>query len=303
MTIPPFVPAIADGRLCGRGSCDTKASGACMLWELAAAHREGVLANPTALVFTVDEEVGKLGIETFAQKQLPVLGWKPALALVGEPTLLAPVVAHNGSVRWKIRTRGIPAHSSDPSLGRSAISDMVHVIRELEENYIPALNASHPLTGKAQASINQIHGGRQANVIPDSCEIVIDRRTVPGEAFSDILPAVEAHLEKVRGRVPGIRVEQVDAFYDSALEPLQMEKTLDFLKASLSAVGVPPSPTGLACGTDAANLGAVGIPTVVIGPGDLRQAHTVDEWIALDQIGLGEKFFSSVLRTPLTSAP
>jgi acetylornithine deacetylase/succinyl-diaminopimelate desuccinylase-like protein len=299
MTIPPFVPAIVEGRLSGRGSCDTKASGACMLRALATAYSRGTLANPTALLFTVDEEVGKLGIEKFAREQLPAMGWKPALALVGEPTLLAPVIAHNGAVRWKIRTRGIPAHSSDPSLGRSAISDMVHVIRELEGNYIPSLGATHPLTGKAQASINQISGGRQANVIPDCCEIVIDRRTVPGESLSEVLPVVEAHLEKLRAAVPGIRVDQYDAFFDPSLEPLEMEKTLEFLKPSLDAVGVQADPRGMACGTDAANLGAVGIPTVVIGPGDLRQAHTVDEWIAIEQVHLGEKFFLSVLESPL----
>lgn len=299
MTIPPFTAVVADGRLSGRGSCDTKASGACMLWTLAQAHRDGTLANPTALLFTVDEEVGKLGIETFAKQQLPALGWKPALAVVGEPTLFAPIVAHNGAVRWKIRTRGIPAHSSDPSRGRSAISDMVHVIQELENNYIPSLSITHPLTGKAQASINQIVGGRQANVIPDCCEIVIDRRTVPGESLVDVLPTVETHLDKLRSQIPGIQVDQYDAFFDPSLEPAETEKTLEFLKPSLLAVGANMEVKGLACGTDAANLSLVGIPAVVIGPGDLSQAHTVDEWIALEQIHLGEKFFNLLVRTPL----
>lgn len=299
MTIPPFAPRVEGGKLYGRGSCDTKASGACMLWALAGAAAAGTLANPTALLFTVDEEVGKLGIEFFARHQLPALGWKPALALVGEPTLLEPVVAHNGAVRWKVRTRGIPAHSSNPALGRSAISDMVHVIRELEKNYIPHLCAAHPLTGRAQASINQILGGRQANIIPDSCEIVIDRRTVPGENACEVLPLVEKHLDIIRAEVPGIQIEQTDVCFDPALEPLAVDKSLRFLQAPLASVGVDASPRGMACGTDAANLCAVGIPSVVVGPGDLRQAHTVDEWIDLEQVCLGGKFFASVLETRL----
>lgn len=295
MTILPFEPGVRDGRVYGRGSCDTKASGASMFHALARAAADQP-DLPAALLFTVDEEVGKAGIETFVRQHLPRLPWRPAMALVGEPTLLAPVVAHNGAVRWEIHTTGIPAHSSNPARGRSAISDMMRVIAELEGHYIPALAVEHPLTGRAVCSINQINGGRQANMIPASCHIVIDRRLVPGERSSDVLPAVEAHLERLRAADPALRVEQKNAYFDPALEPLEAGKSLAFLGESLEAVGSSAEPLGMPYGTDAANLSEAGIPAVVIGPGDIAQAHTVDEWIAVEQLEKAVVFFQDVLR-------
>ena len=301
MTISPFAPELREGRLYGRGSCDTKASGAAMLWALRAAAAQHP-DLPAALLFTVDEEVGKAGIETFVREHLPLLAWSPFLALVGEPTLLAPVIAHNGAVRWEIETTGQPAHSSNPARGRSAISDMVRVIEELESHYIPSLTASHPLTGRAVCSINQIHGGRQANMIPDACTIVIDRRLVPGEKASDVLPAVERHLQKLRTADPSLRVEQKRPFFDPPLAPLESEAILEVLREPLQSLGLATAPLGMPYGTDAANLGAAGIPTVVIGPGDIAQAHTVDEWIAVDQFEKGVQFFGKVLQQWATRA-
>lgn len=265
-----------------------------MLWALRAAAAQHP-DLPAALLFTVDEEVGKAGIETFVREHLPLLAWSPFLALVGEPTLLAPVIAHNGAVRWEIETTGQPAHSSNPARGRSAISDMVRVIEELESHYIASLTASHPLTGRAVCSINQISGGRQANMIPAACHIVIDRRLVPGERSADVLPAVERHLERLRATDPALRVEQKNAYLDPALEPIEADRSVAFLRESLRQVGSSAEPLGMPYGTDAANLGEAGIPAVVIGPGDIAQAHTVDEWIALEQVEKAAVFFQDVL--------
>ncbi len=159
MTIPPFAGEIRDGRLWGRGACDTKGTGAAMLSALTEYASGGEQPNNVAIVYTLDEEVGKQGIRTFAERQLPELGWKPAGAIVGEPTGLLAVVAHNGIVRWSIETRGVAAHSCAPERGKSAISMMMRVIDALESRYIPSLEASHELTGRARCSINVIDGG------------------------------------------------------------------------------------------------------------------------------------------------
>ncbi len=303
MSIAPFTPHRTETSISGRGSCDTKASGAAMLWSLKTAFQNGTLANNTAMLFSVDEEVGKTGIETFVRHHLPTLPWKPLLALVGEPTRLAPVIANNGAVRWKILTSGIAAHSSTPAKGQSAISAMVRVIDKLEKDYIPQLSAFHPLTGKAQCSINQIHGGIQANMIPDSCEIVIDRRLVPGENPKSILPEVEEHLDELHRRFPLIWMEQKDAFFDPPLVPLRQEDTLAFLRPSLEKLGLSCEPQGVPYGTDAANLAAAGIPAIVIGPGDIAQAHTRDEWVSIAEVERAVSLFSSLLETPLFAPP
>ena len=175
MTIEPFAGRISEGRIYGRGTCDTKGSGAAMLWALGQYAACGACPNNVALLFTLDEEIGKTGIRAFVD-DLPSLGPRPFGAIVGEPTEMLPVTAHNGLVRWSLRTKGIAAHSADPSKGRSAIRLMCDVISEIEEKYIAGLAATHPLTGKAQCSINVIRGGTQINIIPEACEIQVDRR-------------------------------------------------------------------------------------------------------------------------------
>ncbi len=300
MTIDPTTPKLEAGRMVGRGACDTKASGAAMLWALKEAMEKNELANPTSIAFTVDEECGKAGIRALTSRHFSEIGCRPSLAIVGEPTLLAPVTAHNGAVRWKIVTTGIPAHSSNPANGRSAISDMVQVIQDLENSYIPGLTRQHDLTGKAQCSINQIAGGRQTNMIPDRCEIVIDRRLVPGEFVEDVIPVVEERLQALRAKNSGLRIVQEDVFYDPPMEPLKEDAILSYLRPALESHGLPSCPAGMPYGTDASNLTTAGIPAVVIGPGDIRQAHTVDEWVELAQVEKAVSLFGSFMRQPLT---
>jgi acetylornithine deacetylase len=126
----PFSGKIEGNKIFGRGACDTKGSGAAMLWALKT-HAANRGATNAAVLFTIDEEHMKAGIKAFVDDQLPSLPWRPAATIVGEPTMLQPVIAHNGVVRWTIRTMGVAAHSSDPTRGRSAISMMLRVIEAL----------------------------------------------------------------------------------------------------------------------------------------------------------------------------
>jgi acetylornithine deacetylase len=299
MTIPPLDPLIREGRMYGRGSCDTKASGAAMLWSLADAARTGSLANNSALLFTVDEEVGKAGIKAFVGGQMQSLPWRPAAAVVGEPTLFAPVIAHNGAVRWRISTTGIPAHSSNPANGRSAISAMVEIIRSLESEYIPSLAATHPLTGRAQCSINQIQGGTQANMIPAECSIILDRRLVPGERADSVLPSVESFLRRLVAEQKILSFAQDGVFFDEPMEPSLAGPVLEWMRPALAAHGVDATPAGMPYGTDASNLTNAGVSCIVLGPGDIRQAHTTDEWVALDQLEKAGEIYGALLRSPL----
>lgn len=297
MTIDPFGAEIRDGRLWGRGSCDTKGTGATMFWAMREYAAGSDQPNNIALTFTVDEEICMAGVRGLI-KHFPKLGFRPRGVIVGEPTMLKPIVAHNGCVRWRIVTKGVAAHSANPSLGRSAISDMVRVIDELEGSYIPGLSASHPLTGKAQCSVNIIRGGVQENVIPESCEIAIDRRVVPGEDAHAVLSAVEAHLDKVRARVPVIDVRISDSMIFPPMSDKHNAKVLTSVQAALRSLGLPVDPTGVPFATDGGDLDHAGIPAVVIGPGDIAQAHTKDEWIALDQIPKGVAAYLAMMRAP-----
>ncbi|MDM8005316.1 MAG: M20 family metallopeptidase [Phycisphaerae bacterium] len=302
MTIDPFSGRISEGRVFGRGACDTKSSGAAMLTALTTYRNGAQQPNNVAILYTVDEEIGKTGIRAFVGQQLQTLDFKPAGAIVGEPTGLHPVVAHNGVVRWVIRTQGVAAHSSDPGKGRSAISMMVPVIQAMESQYIPGLSASHPLTGRAACSINVIRGGTQVNIIPDACFIEVDRRVVPGENPKDVLPAVERLLDGLRQSDPGLRVHQEPPFVDSPLDARGNEAFIAFVQSVLSAMSLPHEARGGAFGTDASSFGEAGIPAVVLGPGSIEQAHAENEWIALDQLQSAVDVYLHLMCQPLENA-
>ena len=296
MTIEPFRAVVDRGRITGRGACDTKGTGAAMLWALREYARAGDGPTNVAIVYTIDEEIGKTGVRALAGEQLSDLGWRPVGAIIGEPTLLQPVVAHNGIARWKIHTRGIAAHSGDPSKGKSAISMMVRVVDLIERQYVPSLSASHPLTGKAQCSVNVIRGGAQVNVIPEHCEIEIDRRVVPGEDPGSVAPAVEELLDQLRGEHPDLQVAQDAPYLDPPLDPAGGEAFADSVCRVLRAMGQDGTPAGVYYGTDASQFSQIGVPAVVLGPGSIEQAHTKDEWLALDQLELGAQAYLNMMR-------
>ena len=298
MTIDPFGGEVEDGKLYGRGACDTKGTGAAMLWALRqyAASDDSTQSNNIALLFSVDEEVGMTGISSFAENNLPELDFRPVGAIIGEPTLHQPVIAHNGCVRAEIATRGVAAHSSVPGAGKSAISTMVEVVRVIESEYIPSVLAIDRLTGSAACSINQIHGGSSPNTIPDTCRIVLDRRIVPAEKVEDILPAIDRALESLVEQCPDLQYEIRLLAAHPPLNYDQKAKLLGEIQTILVSHSLPPRPLGAPFATNASYLNSTGIPTVIIGPGDPIKAHTKDEWISLDQLHLGVQIYLAMMQ-------
>lgn len=299
MTVEPFAARVDSGRIYGRGTCDTKGSGAAMLWALRHYTADSRGGNNVALLFSVDEEATKAGVKAFVNDHLAGLGWKPRGAIVGEPTGLRLVAAHAGVVRWTIRTHGLAAHSSDPSRGRSAISMMVRVVDAIESRYIPNLEAKHPLVRTARCSINMIRGGTQVNMIPNLCEIWLDRRLVPGEDPQRVLPEVTRVLEELRREAPGLAFSMSEPFIDPPLDPAGGEAFAGFLQRVLGSMGLPTDVGGATYGTDASTLSAAGIPSAVLGPGDIAQAHTSDEWLELPQLDRAVDVYLNLMRTPL----
>lgn len=300
MTVEPLKGEVRDGKMYGRGSCDTKGTGACMIWALKQYVAQKDRPNNIAVLFTTDEESFKTGIRAFAAKQMAGLGWRPAGAIVGEPTMLQPLIAHNGMVRWKIRTAGVAAHSSAPSRGKSAISAMVKVVDAIESRYIPHLTASHFLTGKAVCSINIIRGGVQLNVIPDSCTIDIDRRIVPGEDLDAVIPEVEKILNDLRRQHPGLEVSQDPPYKDLPFDASKSSPQFtNWVRAAVREIKQNDEPFGMPYGTDACLFSEANIPCVVIGPGDMTKAHTKDEFVDLAQIPLGIEFYQRLMQSPM----
>lgn len=297
MTIDPFKTTIEDHKIFGRGTCDTKGSGAAMFWALkqyALSNKDK--SNNIALLFTVNEEAGMKGAIAFA-KALADLKFKPEAVIVGEPTMLQPVVAHNGCARIKIITKGVAAHSSNPENGHSAISDMARVILAFEEDYIPKLKTQHSLTGKPQCSINVIHGGSQPNVIADYCEVSMDRRITPNESPEQVISDIQAQVEALNSKYPKMNCEVQVLYLNPPLEIKENSVLLKKTQNIISQHGINFAAQGAPYCTEAGHFCNKGIDTLVIGPGDIAQAHTKDEWLALDQLDLAVEVYRELMET------
>jgi acetylornithine deacetylase len=279
--VGPFTPRIEGNRLYGRGSCDTKASVAAAFIALASVLPLPERRASVTLAFTMGEELGHDGAKFLAASGLRADG-----AVIGEPTGLDVVAAHKGALRWKMVTLGKSAHSSNPEKGCNAIVKMATVIRALEERLIPELRRrTHPLLGSPTLSVGRIDGGLQLNVVPDRCTIELDQRILPGETWEDVRREMEAVLAPVRAADPEIDLVIEDPFQTFG----SMEAALDapIVRLAQEAVrridGEHPI-RGVAYGTDAAELSAAGIPCVVLGPGDIAQAHTSTEYVEIQQV-------------------
>ncbi|GAB4108604.1 MAG: acetylornithine deacetylase [Phycisphaeraceae bacterium] len=297
MTIDPFGGVCREGRIYGRGACDTKGTAAAMLWALKQYQGEQNKTHNIALLLSVDEEVGMHGITHFIRHDVPSLGWTPAAVIVGEPTELHPVVAHNGLIRWKVTTHGLAAHSSVPHMGRSAISMMIRIVHAIESRYIPSLSAHHDLTGPAVCSVNTIHGGAAANIIPDQCVINVDRRIVPGEAINQIKNDFANLLAQVREEHEELTYEVQTVVTHPPLVSDQNESLIGCVKTSLRAMGLPAVCVGAPYATHAGYFSQAGIPTIVLGPGEAHKAHTRDEYISTDQLERGAELYLRLMRS------
>ena len=271
-----FEPATKSGRLHGRGACDTKGSVAAMysaMCELAHGDRRPA---ETEIVFAglADEEHGQAG-----SRALMASGFKADLAIVGEPTKLSVVTAHKGNLWIRLATTGKAAHGATPQLGRNAVHEMAPVIEAMETDYRAQLEKrpKHPLLGLPTSSLGSICGGSQPNIVPDTCQIEIDRRTLPGETETAVTREISNLL-----RAKKLKAD-LTLLKGASCLPLETDPAQPLVRQFMLSAG-QKKPAGVHYFCDAAVLSAGGIPSVVFGPGDIAQAHTADEWIELEQL-------------------
>ncbi len=294
MTIAPFEPVIREGKMYGRGSCDTKAGLAAMMHALASLKEEGVTPPcEVLLAAAVDEEYSYRGVVRFCE------GLRADAAIVAEPTELRAVIATKGVLRCRIVAHGKAAHSSKPHLGVNAITAMARVIGALETDAGRFAQNRHPLTGQATLNVGVIHGGVQVNFVPDRCAIEIDRRLLPGEKAETVLREYEELVAKVCAALPGVRaeIEQPPLLVDEALDTPDDSHVVRTARAVLDEMGLDSAPCGVPFGCDASKLSRAGIPAIVFGPGSIDRAHTADEFIELDQVERALEFHRRFLST------
>jgi acetylornithine deacetylase/succinyl-diaminopimelate desuccinylase family protein len=283
-----FSPAKKNGRIHGRGACDTKGSVAAMLSALISLANHPQRPKQTEIIFAglVDEEDAQRGSRALAES-----GLKADLAVVGEPTELKIVTAHKGDLWLQLETRGKSAHGANPQLGKNAIHEMARVVELLETDYAKRLwTKKHSLLGHATISVGTISGGTQANVVPDACVITADRRTLPGETEQSVRRELQKLLreKKLAAKIGNSRT--------ASCSPLETDFRLPLIQ-QFFRVASQKKALGVHYFCDAAVLSQAGIPSIVFGPGNIAQAHTADEWISIEQL---EKAASMLLKFFLT---
>ena len=279
MIVEPFGAKIEGNKLYGRGSCDIKGGMSAMLGCFARLVREKPKGCCNVIMAcSVDEESTMLGVIELAKRT------KADFAVVAEPTNLNIVHAHKGVVRWNLATKGRSCHSSAPEQGVNAIYLMGKLLVGVEK-YAHHLRATtnDPLLGTGTLSVGRITGGVSVNTVPDRCLIEIDRRLIAGEipdaASGDLLKFLteKAGIDfPIEFSSPSVRMP--------ALSPKGSEEIQKLLGAAIDAERGSHKVHSVPYGTDAATLAFAGIPSVVFGPGDIAKAHTIDEWVPLDEV-------------------
>jgi acetylornithine deacetylase len=268
-----FQPSKKADRLFGRGACDTKGSIAAMFTALANVAKSATRPRETEIVLAalVDEENGQGGSRALLRQ-----GFRADLAIIGEPTTLQVITAHKGDLWLHLRTRGRAAHGSRPDLGCNAVHAMARVVELLETEYAAALaKKTHPLLGTATVNVGTICGGTQPNIVPDSCEITIDRRSLPGETNAGVIREIRALLKR-----HDLAAEVFDHKAVAPCWPMETQAALPLVQM-LMQVAKQSAPLGVHYFSDASVFARGGTPAVLFGPGDIAQAHTADEWISL----------------------
>ncbi|MBI3838313.1 MAG: M20 family metallopeptidase [Planctomycetia bacterium] len=304
MTIEPWTPTVRDGRLYGRGACDIKGGLTAMLGAVARLAQERPPGMPTiVMACSVNEEHGYSGATALTRlwsQPGSIIARQPDAAIVAEPTELQVVVAHKGVVRWRCHAHGRAAHSSQPHLGVNAIFKMSRLLNSLERYQSEAVSrlGQHALCGQPTLSVGTISGGLSVNTVPDGCTIEIDRRLIPGEKPAEAYRHVLDFIESEIGADPAIEHEPPFligvGLSDEANGPLA-----ERMVAAAREARIPCDKVGVPYGTNAAAIGAAGVPSIVFGPGSIDQAHTADEWLALDQLARASEALYRFGRTGL----
>jgi acetylornithine deacetylase/succinyl-diaminopimelate desuccinylase family protein len=283
-TRDPVGGEVEDGRLYGRGASDMKGGVAGMLVALRrlAAVRESWSGSVVMHVVPDEEPGGQEGAELLLAQGL-IAG---DAAIVTEPSELRVFRAQKGNIFAAIRVTGRSAHGSMPQHGDNAVSRAVRLAIDLEERLAPRLRTRrHPLLGSATLSVNTIAGGTRTNVVPDECVLTVDRRIVPGETLAD----ARAELEAFVGDRARITYEHAGAAFDTPEDHWLVRAAVEAVR---QVHGFDPPIGGLVGSSDARYYASgAGIPTIIVGPGAMDQAHVPDEWVDVERLGLSVRLY------------
>lgn len=296
----PFQAVIKENKVFGRGACDMKGFIAVVM-GLIPKIKAMTLDFPVHLAFSYDEEIGCLGAPYLIDK-IKALDYEPAACIVGEPTLMKPVIGHKGKRTYRCQVKGVAAHSSLTPNGLNAIeygAQLIHCIHRLAVDYkekgVRDFSYDVPYTTLATT---MIQGGNAYNTIPEWCEFIFEYRNLAKDSPLEIHQAIIDSIQK--DLIPEMqrnhRAAKIDLDIIADAPGLDMESTAPLVRAVQSAVYCDHF-SKVAYATEAGLFQQAKIPTVVCGPGSIEQAHCANEYVALEQLRGCESFILELLRS------
>ncbi len=265
-----------DGKLYGRGSCDTKGYIAAALTALAQTDLTA-LGKPLALVLTADEEIGCFGAKRLAVSKALTARY----AIVGEPTSLQPMRAGKGYCLADVVVSGREGHSAYPAVGASAIFRAARLINALEKLAEELKNEPNAAFTPPQTTLNVglINGGTAKNIIAGECRFTLEWRPVPGQRAEDVLQKLQAIVDAERLNDSDFTCEIIPLRLDSGMETPPDSPLVELLETATGQTAGT-----IAFGTEAPQMAELGAQAVVIGPGDIRVAHRTGEFVPVDEL-------------------
>jgi len=285
--VPPFELSEKDGKLYGRGTADMKGYIACVLAavpELLAAP----LRLPVHIALSYDEEVGCLGVRSLLA-ELEQRPHKPLLCIIGEPTELKPVLGHKGKLAMRCDVHGAACHSAYAPQGVNAIEYAAELIGELGRigSQLRAVHLQDPRFDPPFSTVQTgvISGGKALNIVPADCRFDFEVRALPSQDPREVAEQLEQYAEqqvlprmRAVNEASSIRFSELSAYPGLATDPQSEAARLIAQFCGSNEFST------VAFGTEGGLFDAIGIPTVVCGPGSMDQGHKPDEFVSLEQL-------------------
>ena len=299
----PFKATEKDGKLYARGSADMKGFIGIILNQapkFVSALNANKLDAPLHYALSFDEEVGCLGVRSLI-RDLEENNIRPAGCVVGEPTSMQPIIAHKGTHRFRCAVHGREAHSSYVTYGVNAIeyaARLVVFIRQLAERLAQTEQRDYGFTVPySTLSTGVIQGGIAANVVPKDCVFQFDMRTLPNASAEALYQGIRAYAEQLAREMQSTDASAgIDLKWMSQTAGLAAHETDAIVQWAMRLSN--NHSVGKVCyGTEAGLFQKMGVPTVICGPGDIAQAHSPNEFVALEQLAQCEAFVNRIIES------
>ncbi len=286
-SVPPFELTERGGKLYGRGTADMKGYIACVLAAVPALLAEP-LRMPVHIALSYDEEVGCLGVRSLLA-ELEQRPHKPALCIIGEPTELKPVLGHKGKLAMRCDVHGAACHSAYAPQGVNAIEYAAELIGELGRigSTLRAVHLQDPRFDPPFSTVQtgMIGGGKALNIVPADCRFDFEIRTLPDQDAQAVVQQLQTYArEQVVPKMQAVNAATGIRFTELSSYPgLATDVHSEAAKLIAECCGSSEFTT-VAFGTEGGLFDAIGIPTVVCGPGSMDQGHKPDEFVSVEQL-------------------